>query len=485
MAEKEDLFKRPADKIFRDVSRQDYFFISGCVLAYIAAVIRTPPYTPAIVPDSPGYIEFSPLRTALYPMFLGLSLIETAWVQLGLFGLALAYLLTALRRAGFSLWLLAGFVIVLAGNVLFSSFHSSILPESIYFSVSVIAVGAWIDYFRTGRVKFLLVAGIALGFMIGIRPIGISIVPLHVLAAWIRRPRNVSRWPAIALVVLPIGIGVVTERLVYHAVHGGERQSVKHVLMVGLAAMLIKPDMTFTGPHAAALNALGAQMNAAYEPVHRYLDNAPSLPVRTILSTAYQGGAFPAFADQLAETAKAQHTTVADLSFEIAGQAVRQNLRGYLRLTLLNYVGQWSVSARNFPSTSRMLADYVDSHAPGPPSPSVDNEFTHASPTSLGLVVYPAFLAAGAVTLVLSIVFLIFLRHPALMERADGFYIGIAAFFSAMCQSYTLFMSLVNGWTPRYLMGVFPQIEIVALCLIAVCLLRWKIRTRPQSSRAA
>jgi hypothetical protein len=37
-----------------------------------------------------------------------------------------------------------------------------------------------------------------------------------------------------------------------------------------------------------------------------------------------------------------------------------------------------------------------------------------------------------------------------------------------MCHAYTLFISLANVWTPRFLMAVFPQIEIIALCLILV-----------------
>ena len=34
-----------------------------------------------------------------------------------------------------------------------------------------------------------------------------------------------------------------------------------------------------------------------------------------------------------------------------------------------------------------------------------------------------------------------------------------------MCHGYTLFISLVNEWTPRFLMAVFPFLEIIGLCL--------------------
>jgi len=79
------------------------------------------------------------------------------------------------------------------------------------------------------------------------------------------------------------------------------------------------------------------------------------------------------------------------------------------------------------------------------------------------------------VTLVLSFVFLVFLARPALINTPEGFYLGLASFMSAMCHGYTFFISLINEWTPRFLMGVIPQIEIVALCLILIFLHRCKL----------
>jgi hypothetical protein len=151
------------------LSRQDFIFVAVCALAYVASVLIIPPYTPLIEPDSGGYIHFLPIRTALYPAFLyicralGLDLIEITWVQIGIFGLALAYLLTALLRTNFPRLLLGLFVAALAANVLFSSFHRSILTESLYFSLSAVAIGLWIDYFRSRRLNFLILAGFTLG----------------------------------------------------------------------------------------------------------------------------------------------------------------------------------------------------------------------------------------------------------------------------------------------------------------------------------
>jgi len=464
------------------LSRRDYIFVAGCVLVYCAAVLLIPPYTPLIEPDSTGYIEFVPTRSAYYPAFLyicravGLNLIEITLVQIGIFGLALAYLLTVLLRARFPRILLGIFVALLAANVLYSSFHRSILTESLFFSAGAVTVGLWIDYLRTGHVRFLVLAGFALGLMIGIRPAGIGLLPMHAFAVWIKRPQNPSKWLMLLFATVPVVIGAGGERIIYRAVHGGNSQSTAPNLMIGLAAMLIKPDMTFTGPHAQALKQLSAQLYESYGPVQKYLADTPSLAVRAQLSAAYEAlSQFHAIAGELAEAAKRENTTVDELRTELGKQITMQNIPGYLKLTLLNYFGQWSIAAQNFPPTARALAAYANANPAISLGGGLPDKFLHPSPTLVGLLVYPTFLIAGAVTLLLSFVFLIFLARPALMNGAEGFYLGLAAVLSAMCHGYTLFISLINEWTPRFLMAVIPQLEIVALCLTMILLHRCKL----------
>lgn len=468
----------------RASARRDYLFVAACVLAYAAAVLIVPPYTPLIELDSGDYIKFTPVRTALYPAFLaicralGLGLVETTWVQLAIFCAALAYLLISLLRISFPRWLLAIFVTMLAGNVLFSSFHRSILTESLYFSLSAVIVGFWINYFKSARLNYLLAIGLVLGVMIGVRPAGLGILPMILFTVLLKRPKNVSTAMLLVAIALPVSVGIGAEKLVYKAVHGSVRNSTAQNLAMGLSALLIKPDMTFSGPHAAELNALGAQLYKKYQPVHRYLEAAPSLPVRTQLSAAYEiEGQFFAFGSEIEDVARRTGMSEAELEIELGKQIVLQNLRGYLVLTMVNQFGQWSVAAKNFPPTARLLAAYADANPAISFNGNVPYAYLHPRPTLVGSIVYPVFLIAGAVTLVLTIVFLVFLWRPRLMDSPEGFYLGIAAFFSAMCQGYTLFISFINEWTPRFLMAVIPQLEIVAMCLVLIVLHRCGILT--------
>jgi hypothetical protein len=472
-----DQVNRPA--IF--LSQRDYFFVAGCALVYVAAVFLVPPYINLIEPDSVGYIEFQPIRTALYPAFLylcrvlGLDFVQITWVQTAIFGAALAYLLIAMLRAGFARWLLVLFVAALAGNVLFSSFHRSILTESLFFSGTTVVLGLWIDYFRTGRTRFLVIAGFMLGLLVGIRPAGLGLLPMQLFAVRLKHPRNLSKWMLIIALVVPIGIGAGIERLIYRAVHGGISRSTASNLLMGMAAMLVKPNMQFTGPHAKTLRALGDELYQKYAPVQRYIADAPSLGVRAQLSAAYEGEAqFQALGDKIVTAANKEGVSVGDLSSELGKQVILQNLPGYVKLFLLNQFGQWSVAAQKFPPIAHALAQYADANPAISLGGKLPYAFLHPTPSLVGAVCYPVFLVAGAVTLVLSVVFLVFLCLPALMDTREGFYLGLAAFMSTMCQGYTMFISTINEWTPRFLMAVMPQIEIVGLCLLVLLINRLK-----------
>ena len=467
----------------RKLIRSDAVFIVVCVAAYVAATFLIPPYISMVEPDSASYLDFEPNRTALYPAFLyvcralGLGLVQITWLQTAFFGASLAYLLVTLLRAGFPRLLLVFFVGILAANVLFTSFHLSILTESIFFSLGVVATGLWIDYFRTGRVVLLAFAGLVLGLMIGVRPVGMALVPMQLLAVLIRRSPNLSKWLLVLVALVPVGIGAGGERLLYRLVHKAPSQSTAPLLFMGKAAMLIQPGMTFTGPHAQALTTVGAQLVTTFGPLQKMLADSPSFGVRALLSAPYEGQAqaLSFLWDELAAAAQQGNTTADELRFELGKQVILQNLMGYIRQTLLTQVGQWMVDAQRFPPNARMIAAYAYANPAVALGGRITPEMLYPKPSSVALIVYPAFLIAGTVTLVLAFGVFVFIARPALMESTTGFYLGIAVFLSAMCHGYTLFISLANVWTPRFLMAVFPQIEIVALCLLLIILHRCKL----------
>src|SRR5262249_42868579 len=219
-------------------------FVLGCVAVYAAFSVLLPPYFALIEPDSIGYLGFYADRTAVYPLFLrgllglGLDAQQITYVQLLLFAVALVPLLLALLRASVPRWLIVLFVVLLGANGYFSSFHRTIMTESLYFSVMVVGIALTIDYLRSGRVEFLAGSGLCTGLLIAIRPAGVVLLPMLLIAAWLKwRRRNLTGAVFAAALVVPVAIGPAAEWLAFRAVHGDNRQSIVPHILFGKAAM--------------------------------------------------------------------------------------------------------------------------------------------------------------------------------------------------------------------------------------------------------
>src|SRR4029079_12055797 len=100
------------------------------------------------------------------------------YLQALLFALALMVLVAALIRAGLSKLLIVLFAIALGANGYFSTLHLTVMTESTFATVTTLATAFWIDYLRTGKVRFLAFAGLLVGIAVGIRPAGIALVPM-------------------------------------------------------------------------------------------------------------------------------------------------------------------------------------------------------------------------------------------------------------------------------------------------------------------
>lgn len=182
------------------------------------------------------------------------------------------------------------------------------------------------------------------------------------------------------------------------------------------------------------------------------------MSVRVQLSPIYENFAQRSImGSELAAAAAREQISIGRLREALGYQTIRQNLTGYLKLILLNEVGQWSIAAQKFPWVARTLSAYAGANPGMTLGGRIPSTVMHPATSRVPLIVYPGFLFAGAVTFILALGFLVFVARPDLGMAPGGAYMLIATFFSAMCQSYTLFVSMVNLWTPRYLMAVFPS----------------------------
>jgi hypothetical protein len=450
--------------------KNDFVFLLCCAFIFAGLSIFLPPYYPLLAPDSQGYINFSSSRTALYPILLrllagaGLSLEQITYVQLGLLSLSLIVMLSALLRVGVPRWIVILFTFALGANVGFSTFYRAILTEPLYFTVTMVALAFWLDYLRTGRAIFLILIGLGVGLLIGVRPAGIALLPMLPLSVWLKWPtRNVSASILVVALVLPTLTGVLTEQVLFRAEHGSQRDSILPNLLVGRAAMVVGPTSKFSGTHAELFSRLAAKLNSDFEPVRDFLSGMPLL-ARPVLVATYEGFAqFQALRPELAEAARTTGIPVERLESEFGEQVILSNLPRYIGLSLTHYLGQWSITALTFPPTAHALDRYVTNYPSVPFEGALSPVTLHPPAHLSSYVVYPAFIVLGIATLILSAFLIPFLLNPSRSDTPGMQYLCLAAFFSAMCQVDTVFLSLVNVSTPRFLMAVYPQLGFVVI----------------------
>jgi hypothetical protein len=403
---------------------------------------------------------------------LGLSLEQITYVQTFLFSLALMTLLAALLRTGVSRVLVLFFTIALAANGYFSSFHHTIMSESIFFTVMAPTMAFWIDYLRTGRAVFLVMTGLGLGFLIGIRPVAIVLVPMLVVSVWLKwHKRDVAGPLLVATLVLSLTVGPIAEQLLYRAEHGDRRASVVPWSMLGKAAMLVREDTVFTGPHHDALDKLGKQLATTYVPVHEFLAGLPSLAAYPVMTGGYEGAAQFSVLGRDLELISSRSGVPGDvLAYELGKQSILANFPSYLRLSLLHYLGQWSIMVLKLPPVAQVVNSYVASYLKVPLDGVVGDVYLRPTASIRAYVVYPAFLSAGIVTLVVGLGLIVFIVRPVLGDKGRAQYLMLAVFFAATCQSYTFLISFINASTPRFLMAVYLQLVLVAVFLISAFL---------------
>ena len=158
------------------------------------------------------------------------------------------------------------------------------------------------------------------------------------------------------------------------------------------------------------------------------------------------------------------------LAYELGKQSILANFPSYLRLSLLHYLGQWSIMVLKLPPVAQAVNSYVVSYLKVPLDGVVGDVYLRPTASVRAYAVYPAFLSAGIVTLVVGLALIVFIIRPMLGDEGRVQYLMLAAFFAVTCQSYTFLISFINASTPRFLMAVYLQLVLVAVFLISAFL---------------
>ena len=210
--------------------------------------------------------------------------------------------------------------------------------------------------------------------------------------------------------------------------------------------MLVREDTVFTGPHHDALNELGKKLAATYVPVHEFLAGLPSLAGYPAMTAGFEATAqFSVFGRDL-ELISSQSGVPSDvLAYELGKQSILANIPSYLRLSMLHYLGQWSIMALKLPPTAEAINRYVASYPKVPLDGVLGDVILRPTASVRAYFVYPAFVGAGIVTLVAGLALVAFMVRPGLGDETRAQYLMLAAFFAATCHSYTLLISFINA----------------------------------------
>lgn len=179
-----------------------------CVLwlvGFLAYSLLGNSLTPVLEPDSSSYIHMSAIRQAGYPLFLRLTGLETAIVvQIVLSALAMLYLAWEVSRCNVPSYAPFVLIVALSTNPFVDKYNYHILTESLFISLLTIFIGAIVSFFRVPGWRTLAVAATVAGLAACIRPNGLVLLPVLVLAVLMVRQRIGAgcRWPLL-LALLP------------------------------------------------------------------------------------------------------------------------------------------------------------------------------------------------------------------------------------------------------------------------------------------
>ena len=249
--------------------------------------------TALLEPDSPSYIDHYGIRGLGYPLFLsllrsaGIPLEGVPWAQLALHLATLPVLFGALRRCTGNLWLPSLIVALSFANPEVAKYHAKILSESLFLTVLVLYVAAFLYYLIDASPGKLMLVSTAAVLGVTIKPVGSAFVVLVLLALLARLPRSRHRMALLLAFILPLATILTVERVASHLVHGPVRESLapRHLFAkAGMVDAAVPEALLVEGPNAPLHRAL----ERGAEPIRRLIGRAPGTTIARYLTPDYE-----------------------------------------------------------------------------------------------------------------------------------------------------------------------------------------------------
>lgn len=334
--------------------------LAACYVAYfwsdpIGDSVWSPLGRDMLHNDSPGYIDFSPDRTAGYPIFLNLitivfgSVQVAPKVQLVLLAAAVSFLGWSVYRTFSAPCFAPIMVLVLFGLSAVSKFHAYILSEALFISLLCAMMGCLIVLVAYPTVRLAALAALTCGLAITVRPAGLSLLAIWPPLIWFIWGRCAgNRWRLVAAVAVPLVLCYVTESAIWHRVHGGgwtdRPYRVDYHLFGKVLMMESEPSV-----QDDQLASLVTEARQTWGPGRELLRRAPDWQTRTLLARYFEvvghyvaGRGNPSFRGRIKQLAEQREISVHRLLGDVGGAALLAAPEEWAANAWLHYRGLWA-----------------------------------------------------------------------------------------------------------------------------------------------
>ena len=451
----------------------------------LLALVQTPP-EPILFPDSPGYLEFSALRTAGYPIFLkGVTALfgdvsPVPAIQVLTFAWSAWFFGISVRRLTGRSWSAALILLGTLGNPFLVEYHHAILTDSLFTTLALVILALLIRTVKDGRLSRLAWCGLVVGLMIALRPVGyawaaFALFFLLVLGRKLGMSKNVLQVGGKFLV--PILLCVVAESITYHQFH--ESRSTLFPHFVFAKGALVEGCAAGSCDHP--LDEESLKVNAFIEsdlaPVRAFIAGLETTDLVNSFLAPYE-----VFIQFTYVRIFAKRSGLPPLSPHVMMQVGRKRLLenpgGYLRLAWYHYVSMWHFFTTSHPA----LVDEVNAVTQGNPPPPFSEFFAEFSkpflPNPLGWVGRPIVQFLALTTLLFALGALRLLVRPVVPPRMEA-----AMYAGLIVHGYFLLVALANIGSVRYVYPVWGYMIFTtgvaglwALDFLKARLAEWRLR---------
>ena len=450
------------DRLFPVRDSGLFVAITFLVLWLTYLLIQQPSDT-ILVPDSTGYLNFSPVRTSGYPLFLWLVGVEgVKVVQPVIAAFALLILYCASRKLFRSAAVSFALILVIAANFRFYHYHYTVFTESLYSSLLTLIIATYMRYARLPSAnKTLALLSLLCGVTVTIRPSAVFLLPailIGTMLVWNRT--ETGRSQLLILCIVPFLIVVGAEKQFHSAWHNDQPVSLFTRHAFAKAALI-------DAAVGKEENLYDKALRESFESTREFIWSAPGFHVRNHFLTHYE--------ICIQYSCSKEHSL--DLDSEYAKQSalkrIRLNIPGYLALTWHNFRSLWTIYPAATPGVTEKINGYIAQRKPIPYSKYLN--WLEAEVREQGyikFIVQVFVLIVGAASIcVIAIGGYQWLRH-----RKLNAVFATTLFVSVCMQASQMVTALAGASVIRYTISLWP---LFIVCLAGI----WVLFVKRQAVR--